>query len=54
MIVSNLGSIKCGAIYHNITNFGTASGLATIGEIKDEEVITEKDIPQAIKEKCNK
>ena len=42
MIVSNLGSIKCGAIYHNITNFGTSSGLATIGEIKDEEVITEK------------
>lgn len=42
LIVSNLGSIKCGAIYHNITNFGTSSGLATIGEIKDEEVINEK------------
>lgn len=42
IIVSNLGSIKCGAIYHNITNFGTASGLATIGEIKDEEIINEK------------
>lgn len=42
MIVSNLGSIKCGAIYHNITNFGTASSLATIGEIKDEEIINEK------------
>ena len=39
VIVSNLGSIKCGAIYHNITNFGTCSGLITIGEIKDEEVI---------------
>ena len=39
MIVSNLGSIKCGAIYHNITNFGTCSSLTTIGEIKDEEVI---------------
>lgn len=42
MIVSNLGSIHCGAIYHNITNFGTASSLATIGEIKDEEIINEK------------
>ena len=39
MIVSNLGSIKCGAIYHNITNFGTCSSLTTMGEIKDEEVI---------------
>ena len=42
MIVSNLGSIKCGAIYHNITNFGTASGLTTFGEIKDVEVINDK------------
>ena len=39
LIVSNLGSIKCDAIYHNITNFGTCSGLMSIGEIKDEEVI---------------
>lgn len=38
MIVSNLGSIKCGAIYHNITDFGTCSSLTTMGEIKDEEV----------------
>ena len=42
MIVSNLGSIKCGAIYHNITNFGTASSLATFGEIKEEEIINRK------------
>ncbi len=35
-IVSNLGSIKSGAIYHNLTNFGTSSILATIGEIKEE------------------
>ena len=39
LIVSNLGSIKCGAIYHNLTNFGTASGLATMGEIKNEVVV---------------
>lgn len=41
MIVSNLGSIKCGAIYHNITNFGTCSSLATFGEIKEEIVIVD-------------
>lgn len=40
IIVSNLGSIKCGAIYHNINDFGTCSSLATMGEIKKEEVIT--------------
>lgn len=39
MIVSNLGSIKCGAIFHNINDFGCCSSLCTIGEIKDEEVI---------------
>ncbi len=39
MIVSNLGSIKCGAIHHNITNFGSCSSLATMGEIKDEIVV---------------
>lgn len=39
IILSNLGSIHCGAIMHNITDFGNASGLATMGEIKDEEVI---------------
>ena len=39
MIVSNLGSIKCGAIHHNITDFGACSSLATMGEIKLEEVI---------------
>lgn len=41
IIISNLGSIKCGAIYHNITNFGSCSSLATIGEIKDVEVIVD-------------
>jgi len=33
MIVSNLGSIGCGAIFHNITDFGSCSSLATMGEI---------------------
>lgn len=36
MIISNLGSIGCGAIYHNLANFGTCSSLATMGEVRDE------------------
>lgn len=38
-LVTNLGSIKCGAIYHNLTNFGTNSILMAIGEIKEEAVL---------------
>ncbi|MDD5865045.1 MAG: 2-oxo acid dehydrogenase subunit E2 [bacterium] len=41
IIVSNLGSIKCGAVYHNINDFGACSSLATMGEIKDELCIIE-------------
>lgn len=39
MIISNLGSIRCGAIYHNLANFGTSSSLASMGEIKPQEVL---------------
>ena len=42
IIVSNLGAIKCGAIYHNLTDFGSCSSLATMGEIKKEEIINDK------------
>ena len=35
-ILSNIGTFKTGAIYHNLTNFGTASSLVTFGEIKNE------------------
>ena len=38
IIVSNLGSIGCGAIYHNITDFGTNSIMLMIGQIQDEIV----------------
>ncbi|MBQ9910944.1 MAG: 2-oxo acid dehydrogenase subunit E2 [Lachnospiraceae bacterium] len=51
MIVSNLGSIHCGAIYHNLTNFGTSSSLATIGEIRDEEVIL-ADSTKEVRKMC--
>ena len=40
VIVTNLGSIKCGAIYHNLTDFGTSSSLIAIGQIKKEMVVT--------------
>ena len=36
-ILSNLGTFKVGAIYHNLTNFGTSSSLITFGEIKKED-----------------
>ena len=51
MIVSNLGSIKCGAIFHNITDFGHCSSLATMGEIKKEEIIN-SDGKKEIKDIC--
>jgi len=41
MIISNLGSIRCGAIFHNITDFGSSSSLATIGEVRPEKVLLE-------------
>lgn len=44
VLVSNLGSIKCGAIYHNLTDFGTNSILITIGEIKDQPVVIDGKI----------
>ena len=50
IIVSNLGSIKCGAIYHNINDFGACSSLATMGEIKDELCIV--DDKQVVKKIC--
>ena len=51
IILSNLGSIKCGAIYHNLTCFGTCSSLATIGEIKNEDVHHE-DGTEEIRKLC--
>lgn len=40
MLLSNIGTLKCDGIYHNITDFGTCSGIITIGEIKEEIVKT--------------
>ena len=51
-IVSNLGSLKCNAIHHNITNFGTCSSLVTMGEIHDKEVI-DKDGKKKTRKICD-
>lgn len=34
-IVTNIGSLKSDAIYHNNTNFGTCSSITSIGEVRD-------------------
>lgn len=41
VILSNLGSIHCGGIYHNLTNFGTNSAIVTMGEIKEKDRIVD-------------
>lgn len=37
VLLSNLGSIKCDAVYHHLSNFGTNSILLTIGTIHKEK-----------------
>ena len=44
VLLSNLGSIHCGGIYHNLTNFGTNSIVVTIGEIKENVRVIDGDI----------
>ncbi len=39
VILSNLGSIKCGAIHHHLLDFGTNSIVLTIGEIHKEPMV---------------
>ena len=51
VILSNLGSIHCGAIYHNLTNFGTNSILITFGEIHKEKVLLD-DGKEEIRDLC--
>ena len=36
---SNLGSIRCPAVYHHLNNYGTNSIMVTIGTIHKEEVL---------------
>lgn len=46
VFIANLGSIKCGAPYHHLTNFGTNSIMITIGEIHKEYRIGSDGTPQ--------
>ena len=39
IFLSNLGSIKCPAVYHHLNNYGTNSMMITIGTLRDEEVL---------------
>nr|WP_316624438.1 2-oxo acid dehydrogenase subunit E2 [uncultured Ruminococcus sp.] len=39
VFLSNLGSIKCPAVYHHLNNYGTNSMMITIGTIREEERI---------------
>lgn len=38
VMLSNLGSIKCDAVYHHLNNFGTNGIVITIGEVHKETV----------------
>ena len=40
-IVTDIGSLKSDSIYHNNTNFGTASSITSIGVIQDDEKIVD-------------
>lgn len=46
VFLSNLGSIKCPAVYHHLNNYGTNSIMVTIGTIHKEEIITEDGTKQ--------
>ena len=41
IFLSNLGSIKCPAVYHHLNNYGTNSFMLTIGTMHKEKVIME-------------
>ncbi len=44
VMLSNLGSIKCDAVYHHLNNFGTNSIVITIGEIHKELIPDENGV----------
>lgn len=45
VLLSNLGSIKCDAVYHHLNNFGTNSIVITIGEMHKEVMLDEDNNP---------
>lgn len=53
VILSNIGAINCqGAIYHNITDFGSNSIMATMGKIYKKEIIND-DGKKEIRDFCD-
>lgn len=52
IFLSNLGSIKCPAVYHHLNNYGTNSMMITIGTIHDEEVLM-PDGSKQIRKMCD-
>ena len=46
VILSNLGSIKCGAAYHHLNNYGTNSIVATIGTMHNAVVYNDQNTPE--------
>lgn len=45
VLLSNLGSIKCDAVYHHLNNFGTNGIVITIGEMHKEVSLDENNNP---------
>ena len=41
ILISNLGSIRCPAVYHHLNNYGTNSIMVTIGTLHKEEILME-------------
>ena len=46
VLLSNLGSIKCNAVYHHLNNFGTNGIVITIGEAHKETLFDENGNPE--------
>jgi len=42
VFLSNLGSIKCNAVYHHLNNYGTNSIMGTIGVVHKEQVVDDE------------
>ena len=41
VLISNLGSIRCPAVYHHLNNYGTTSIMITLGTIHQKNVIND-------------
>lgn len=52
VLFSNLGSIKCPAVYHHLNNYGTNSIMITIGELHKEELL-QPDGTKAVRDVIN-